>query len=84
VPSAVPVKYLGPVKLQVCQRLHADWEEVADILGVPVHDKARIRPGHQPRDRWEWLEVRAKLSALPAALDEIGRSDLGDLMRSER
>jgi hypothetical protein len=84
VPSAVPVTYPGRVKVLVCRRLHADWEDVADILGVPVHDKARFRPGHQPGDLWVWLEVREKLSALPAALDKIGRSDLGDLMRSER
>jgi nucleoside phosphorylase len=84
VPSAVPLTYPGRVKVQVCRRLLADWEDVADIFDVPVHVKAQFRPGQQPRDLWEWLEVRAKLSALPAVLDEIGRSDLGDLMRSER
>jgi nucleoside phosphorylase len=82
VPTVAPVKYPGHVKIVVCQRMHSDWEDVADLFDVPVHVRARYRHGQQARDLWDWLEVRMKLYALPAALAEIGRPDLADLMRS--
>jgi nucleoside phosphorylase len=81
-PGRVPKTYPGRVKVAVCQRLHADWEDVADIFDVPLHVKARFRHGQQPRDLWEWLEVRMRLHALPAALNEIGRPDLADVLQS--
>jgi nucleoside phosphorylase len=81
-PGKTGKTYPGRVKVAVCQRLHADWEDVADIFDVPLHVKARFRHGQQPRDLWEWLEVRMRLHALPAALNEIGRSDLADVLQS--
>jgi hypothetical protein len=69
------------VKVYVCRRLD-DWEDVADYFDIPPHAKARFRAGHQARDLWEWLQVREKLYELPMALDEIGRRDLGDVLRS--
>lgn len=82
VPAAVSARYSGQVKIEICQRLHSDWEDVADIFDIPVHVRARYRHGQQARDLWEWLEVRKKLYALPDALTEVGRSDLADLLRS--
>jgi nucleoside phosphorylase len=82
VPDRARTSFPGRVKVTVCQRLHADWEDVADTFDVPVHVKARFRYGQQPRDLWEWLEVRMKLYVLPAVLDEIGRSDLADVLRT--
>lgn len=81
-PLVTPTRYPGQAKIEVCQRLHTEWEDVADIFDIPVHVRARFRHGLQARDLWEWLEVRNKLYALPAALAEVGRADLADLLRS--
>lgn len=35
------------------------------------------RGGDEPRELWEWLEVRDKLAALPDMLRVIGRDDPG-------
>ncbi|MFJ4619289.1 hypothetical protein [Streptomyces sp. NPDC088812] len=80
-PTTVPVLFPGPVKVQVCRRLHDDWEEVADLFDVPRHHRARFRPGNEPRDLWEWLEAREKLATLPDLLAGIGRDDLVRIMR---
>ncbi|MEU0112807.1 hypothetical protein ABZ137_03535 [Streptomyces bobili] len=80
-PTTVPDRFPGRVKLQVCQRLRDDWEDVADLFDIRTHQKARFQPGNEPRDLWEWLEARDKLFLLPEMLVEIGRSDLAQIMR---
>jgi bDLD-like protein len=81
-PLAGPVLFPGRVKLYVCQRILNDWEDIADLFDVPPHAKARFRAGNEPRDLWEWLDARAKLHALPDMLNEIGRPDLAEVMRT--
>ncbi|WP_051808508.1 hypothetical protein [Actinoplanes subtropicus] len=75
--AAVP----GKIKVDVLRGLLGDWRDLADHLGVPPHDTFRFGAGDQPRQLWEWLEIRRRLGELPAALDGIGRTDLADLVR---
>jgi nucleoside phosphorylase len=83
-PVTAPVSFPGHVKLQVCGHLHDGWEDVADLVGVPRHDKARFRPGNEPRDLWEWLDQRGRLTELPGILAAAGRDDLAGIMRGPR
>ncbi|MGE5156071.1 MAG: hypothetical protein ACM3JP_01070, partial [Betaproteobacteria bacterium] len=52
--------------------------------GVPSHDRRRFGAGDEPRALWEWLENRERLQDLVNALDEIGRTDLADLLRDRQ
>lgn len=72
---------LGGAKVEFTRRLLYDWQDLADILGVPGFERARFARGDEARAIWAWLEVRGRLGELPAALDMIGRSDLADLLR---
>jgi nucleoside phosphorylase len=80
--AAVNGVALGRVKLQVIRQLQFDWMDLADVLGVPTFVRARFPHGEGPRGVWEWLESRGRLGDLPAALEEVGRRDLADLMRT--
>jgi nucleoside phosphorylase len=71
----------GTVKLEIVRRLTYDWQDLADVVGVPAYEMRRFRAGDEPRDLWAWLENRDRLGDLPGALDEIGRSDLAGLLR---
>lgn len=71
----------GRVKLDVIHRLEYDWQDLADILGVPAFVRVRFHRGEEPRELWEWLDNRRRLPELPDALDEVGRSDLAELVR---
>jgi nucleoside phosphorylase len=74
----------GAVKLDVIRRLHFNWQDLADLVGVPPYETRRFDRGDEPRRLWEWLESRGRLPGLPAALDEIGRSDLAALLREHQ
>ena len=71
----------GAVKLEVVRRLTYDWQDLADFVGVPAYEMRRFRAGDEPRELWAWLEQRSRLSDLPGALDELGRTDLAILLR---
>lgn len=73
--------FSGEIKLKFCQRIGQDWQDLADLFGVPPYAKAHFAPGDEPRALWEWLEIRDRLAALPDKLTEIGRDDLAQLMR---
>jgi nucleoside phosphorylase len=85
-PQAVPVRALrhfpGEVKIQFCRKLGSSWEELADFFEVSPHERARFRHGNEPRDLWQWLEVRDKLPVAAEGLMQIGRGDLAVLMRT--
>ncbi|MCG5446164.1 hypothetical protein NIE79_004732 [Micromonospora sp. NIE79] len=81
IPGPLKEAIQGDVKLYIVQRLHFDWQDLADLVGVPGFERARFTPGDEPRALWEWLEVRGRLADLPAALTEVGRADLGDRLR---
>jgi Bacterial Death-like domain 3 len=67
------------IKSEFCWRIGENWQDLADLLGVPLRDKERFPPGNEPRALWEWLERRRSLAALPGALRELGRDDLADM-----
>jgi nucleoside phosphorylase len=81
-PVAAAATIPGAVKVEVLRELHFDWQDLADLVGVPPFQRARFAQGHEPRGVWEWLEARSRLAELPAALDLVGRADLGDRLRS--
>ncbi|MGH8607737.1 MAG: hypothetical protein ACREX9_10035, partial [Gammaproteobacteria bacterium] len=70
------VTYSGKVKIEVCNRLHNDWQTLADQLEIPEHDRGRFERGFEPQSVWEWLKNRGQLAELAPALAAIGRSDL--------
>ena len=79
-PAASDDRISGPVKLEIVRRLTYDWQDLADVVGVPSYDTRRFRAGDEPRELWGWLESRGRLSDLPSALAEIGRADLAGLL----
>lgn len=82
VPVSAPRPFPGPVKIQFCQRLGDSWEELADFFEVASHERARFRQGNEPRDLWQWLEVRGKLPVVSEGLMQIGREDLAIYVRT--
>jgi hypothetical protein len=76
---ALDVQRLGNIKVTVNRRLATDWQDLADVLGMPIYERARVPVGNEGRYIWEWLEVRGELGELPAALSAIGRDDLAAL-----
>jgi hypothetical protein len=76
-----PVVVPAGVRQEVARQLRYHWPDVADVFGVPSHETRRFRAADEPYDLWAWLERRRLLPDLPGALDEIGRSDLAELLR---
>ena len=66
---------------EIARRLAYDWQDVADVFGVPLSEIRRFRQGDEPHGLWDWLVARDRLADLPAALDAIGRTDLAGLLR---
>jgi hypothetical protein len=69
-------------KIAVCNRLLADWPQLADYLDVPLPDRARFERGREPQGVWEWLEDHDRLAELAPALAAIGRDDLVEVLQS--
>jgi hypothetical protein len=79
-PTAQPARYSGQTKIAVCNRLLADWPQLADHLDIPLPDRARFDRGREPQGVWEWLEARGRLADLAGALAAIGRGDLEEVL----
>ncbi|MEV7624084.1 AAA family ATPase [Actinoplanes sp. NPDC089786] len=75
--------YSGAVKVQIGQRLGNSWGDLADWLEIPQSDRAQFRPGYEPQEIWEWLELRERLSELRPALLAIERDDLAWLLQPD-
>jgi CHAT domain len=75
-PIIKPLKYPGKVKLNVCNRLVGNWQDLADYFDIPLHERNSLKAGREPHGIWEWLEQRNKLDQLEVALSYIGRDDL--------
>jgi nucleoside phosphorylase len=80
-PPPVPAGHPGAAKVAFSRRLGHDWQDLADVVGIPGFDRPRFARGEEARAVWEWLEVRNRLGELPAALAGIGRADLAELLR---
>ncbi|MEU8614153.1 hypothetical protein AB0C29_39820, partial [Actinoplanes sp. NPDC048791] len=68
-------------KVEFCRRLGDSWRDVADLIGVPSHERRSFKAGDEPRELWEWAESRRRLPDLRDALPEAGRADLVELIR---
>ena len=66
----------GKQKIQFCQRLGKNWQELADYFAISETDRNRFAPGDEARGLWTWLELRERLNELPEALRYIGREDI--------
>lgn len=75
---------LGPVKIPLCERLGADWQNLADYFGITAAERARFDKGWEPQRVWEWLEARGKLAQLAEGLRHIRRDDLAELLERPR
>ena len=78
-----PVRYSGHAKYLVCRALVADWEDLADIVDVPVADRKRFPRGREPQATWDWLATRMRLFELRPALQVMGRDDLLKILDSD-
>ncbi len=76
--------FSGQTKFDFCKRLLQEWEDLADVLEIPIADRRHFCQGHECRRLWEWLEVRERLEDLPEALQLIKRDDLAQLLENGR
>ncbi len=63
-------------KLIFVRQLGDSWKDLADAVGIAVYERAKFTQGDEPRHIWEWLDARARIGELAAALVAIGRPDL--------
>ena len=78
-----PGHYTGKTKILFCERLGDDWRKLADYFEITSADQARFSKGDEGREIWVWLKNRTRLEEeLPAALSDIGRDDLAQLLLS--
>ncbi|SPT51847.1 hypothetical protein [Actinomadura madurae] len=78
-----PTRFSGKVKLAFVRRLGPSWQDLSDLLDIPLYIQATFVTGNEARALWEWLEVRNQLNGLEDALREIGREDLADFFACE-
>src|SRR5262249_26242472 len=71
------------MKVRFCNRLGANWADLANPVGGPPHERDRFRAGHEAQEVWEWLERQDRLPELPDHLDAIRRPDLAEAIREE-
>jgi hypothetical protein len=74
------VTYSGPVQLQICRRLGADWRDLAIYLEIKGRRLQSFIPGYESTDIWTFLEQRGRLAELAPALRGIGRIDLAVIL----
>jgi hypothetical protein len=80
VPNSGNPPYSGITKVEFCRRLGGNWIDLADIFRIPPHERARFTKGNEPRQIWEWLEIRSMLGELRGALRLINRGDLVEIL----
>ena len=74
----------GIIKFTICSKLVDDWENLADLLEIPTHYRARFARGREPQAVWEWLEQRGKLSELENVLELLNRHDLVKILQESQ
>ncbi len=70
------------LRTEFSRMLSADWQDLADLLGIPPQDRDRFSLGQELAQIWDWLEVRGKVAELRIALTNIGRDDLARLLET--
>jgi hypothetical protein len=65
-------------------RLGDSWPDVADAFNIKKHERDAFPLGQEPRKVYDWLESRGRLADLPAALLEVGRRDLADVLDNDQ
>jgi energy-coupling factor transporter ATP-binding protein EcfA2 len=73
----------GKIKIQLCRRLGADWQDLADYLKIPSHRRSQFQQGRECQAIWKWLEERKQLHTLKEALDFLDRQDLVKLLNTK-
>ncbi|MDM8558246.1 hypothetical protein [Candidatus Parabeggiatoa sp. HSG14] len=68
--------YSGRSKIELCQRLLKDWQDLADYFEIPHYERSQFEKGRECQAIWKWLEKKNKLQDLPEALKYIKRKDL--------
>lgn len=48
-PKPEGVRYPGPAKTAICDRLHGSWATLADYLEIPAPDRRRFERGREPQ-----------------------------------
>jgi hypothetical protein len=76
-------EYTGLTKYWVGRALVDDWQDLADIVGIPVADRERFQRGREPQSIWDWLEARKRLSELRPAFETMKRDDLVALLDND-
>jgi len=61
-----------------------NWEDLANVLEVPIHEQSSFRDKRKCEDLWGWLVERNRLEELPEALRIIKREDLAKLLEESR
>jgi hypothetical protein len=75
-----PLVLSGKIKIKLCQRLGATWQDLADQVGIKPHERRLFMPGRECQAIWEWLEERNRLHELKEALNVLERTDLVELL----
>lgn len=71
----------GKNKIQLRKRLGEDWDDLATHFEIPMDRRRRFTSGRECDGILTWLEERRRLNKLPAALKDIDRDDLIELLQ---
>jgi hypothetical protein len=74
----------GQTKIKLCQRLGADWQDLADYLEIPAYRRRQFQQGRECQAIWEWLEERKQLHTLKEVLGNLNRQDLVELLTTDK
>ncbi|HEY7427020.1 MAG TPA: caspase family protein [Gemmataceae bacterium] len=71
-----PTTLSGRAKLALSKNLVTRWNDLATYFDIPLADRATFEKGHEPRQMFDWLEQRGRLSELRDAFNYLGWDDL--------
>ncbi|ETW99001.1 MAG: hypothetical protein ETSY1_16630 [Candidatus Entotheonella factor] len=70
----------GPQRVMFSRRLGHDWRDLATYLEIPDYEQG-FAEGAEGQDILTWLEQRGRLHEVLAALNDIGRSELAEILQ---
>ena len=80
VKSARLKKLRGLTRIELNKRLVDRWEDLADYLEIPQHERAQFPQGKEPRKILDWLELRSRLDLLRDAFNYFEWPDLLEVL----